>query len=102
MQLDVLKWKFKKMEPIYINNFGNCKPDTQYECYSAKTTIDIIKVMAVAPQNHKVYYNPRTVTKPPKELKMLIFTFIKRCKISLSALDASDTRPIACAFLGFM
>ena len=58
--------ELKKMEPHYIKNLGNWKPDTQYECYLAKMTIKIIKIMAGASENHKVYYNPRAIPKPPE------------------------------------
>ena len=90
------------MEPQYINNLGNWKPDTQYECYSDKMSIKTMNVMSGASENYKVHYNPRTVPKPPEELQILIFSFIERCNISLNALDASDPRPKYFAFLDFM
>ena len=63
--------------------------------------INIMKVMAGASENHKAHYNPRDVPKPPEEIQRLVFPFIEQCNISLNALDASDPRPTACAFLGF-
>ena len=60
-----------------------------------------MKVMVGASKNHKVHYNPKTVHKPTEELQRHIFLFIEKCKISLSALDESDPRPPACAFIDF-
>ena len=60
-----------------------------------------MKLMAGASENHKVHYNPNNVHKPTEELQRHIFLFIEKCNISLSALDASDPRPAACAFIEF-
>ena len=68
--------KLHKIEPHYIKNIGNCKPDTQYELYSAKMPIIIMKILAGASKNYKFHYNPRTLPKPPEELQRLIFPFI--------------------------
>ena len=38
-----------QMEPQYINNLGNWKPYTEYECYSYHITIKITKVMSGSP-----------------------------------------------------
>ena len=54
------------MEPQYINNIGNWKPETQDECYLDKMPTKIMKVTSVASENHKVHYNPRNVPKPPE------------------------------------
>ena len=64
------------MEPQYIKNIGNWKPDTPDECYSDKIPIKTTKVMAGASENYKVHYIPRNVPKPPEELQRLIFPFI--------------------------
>ena len=90
------------MEPHYIKNLGNWKPDTQDERYLAHTPIKIMKVMAGASKNHKVHCNPRTLLKPPEELQRLVFPFIERCKIFLNALDEYDPRPTYRVFLDFM
>ena len=90
------------MEPQYIKNLGNWKPETQYECYSDNTPIKIMKIMSGDPENHKVHYNLRTVYKPPEEHQIIISPFIEKFKISLNALYAFDTRETACALLGFM
>ena len=68
--------EIKKVEYQYINNIGNCKPDTQYDFYSSKMPINIMMVIAGASENYKVHYNPRTVHKPPEELQKLFFPFI--------------------------
>ena len=34
------------VEPKYIKNIGDWKPDNQDECYSAQMPINIMKVMA--------------------------------------------------------
>ena len=57
--------------------------------------------MTGASKNHKVHYNPKTVHKTTEELQIHIFLLIEKCKISLSALDASDPRPAACDFIEF-
>ena len=56
------------MEPQYIKNIGNWKPDTQGEFYLANMPIKIMEVMPGTSENHKVHYNPSTVPKPPEEL----------------------------------
>ena len=35
-------------------------------------------------------------------MQRLTFPFIEKCKISLNAIDASDPKPTACAFLELM
>ena len=77
-----------KMEPQYLNNLGNCTPDTQDEFYSAKMTINIMKVIVGVSENYKVHYNPSTVTKPPEELQRLISQFIEKFNISINVLYA--------------
>ena len=94
--------KLKQMEPQYINNIGNWKPDTQDECYLDNMPINIMKAMAGPSEIYKVHYNPGTVPKPPEELQTLPFSFIERCKISLKYLDASDTSLTACYLLDLM
>ena len=69
--------ELNKMEPQYIKDLGNWKPDTQYECYLAKITINIMKVMLLSFENHRVHYNPRTVTEPRKQLQIPISPFIE-------------------------
>ena len=64
--------ELRKIEPHYIKNLGNWKPDTQDECYLANMPIKIMKVMSGASENHKLHYNPRTVPKHPEELQRLI------------------------------
>ena len=49
--IEPIEIELKKMEPQYIKNLGNGKPDTQDECYSAKIPIKIIQVMAGASEN---------------------------------------------------
>ena len=61
-----------------------------------------MKIMSRASENHKVHYNPRTVTKPPEELQRLIFPFIDKLNISLNALDASDISTTSCVSLELM
>ena len=78
------------MEPHYIKNIGNWKPDTQYELYLAKMSIKIMKLMEGASENHRVYCNQSNLTKPPEELQCLVFTSIGWCSNSLNALDASE------------
>ena len=90
------------MEPQYIKNIGNWKPDSQDECYSDNMPINIMKVMEGASDNYKVHYNSRTVPKPPEELQRLVVPFIERWKISINGVDVSDPRPTACAFPDFM
>ena len=63
----------KQMEPQYINTLGNWRPYAQYECYSDKILINIMKVMSRDSKNYKVQYNPKTVPKPPEEIQRLIF-----------------------------
>ena len=70
--------ELKQMEPQYIKNVGNWKPDTQDECYSDKMHIKIMKVMKGASENHKVHYNPSNVPKPPEEIQRLILPFIEQ------------------------
>ena len=50
-----IETEVKKMEPQYIKNIGNCKLDTQYECYSDNMPIKITKVMTGASENHKFH-----------------------------------------------
>ena len=64
--------------------------------------INIMKIKTGSSENHKFHYNPRTLPKPPEELQRLVFPFIELCKISINALDASDTRPTYCAFPDFI
>ena len=97
-----IELELNKMQPQYINNPGNWKPDTQYEGYSAKMPINIMKAIAGASENQKFHYNSRTVPKPPDELLRLIFPFIEQCKILLISIDAYDPRPTACDFPEFM
>ena len=97
-----VEMELTQMEPQYIKNLGNWKPYTQYEFYSAKTPIKIMKVMERASEKYKVHYNPMTVPKPPEEIQRLMFPFIEQCNISFNALYASHPRPAACALIGFM
>ena len=78
--------ELKKMEPQYINNICNWKPDTQYKCYLYNMPIKNMKVMEGASENHKFNYNPKNVHKPTEELQRLIFPFIERCNISINAI----------------
>ena len=75
--------ELQKIEPHYIKNNGNWKPDTQYKCYLYKMPIKILKAMSGASENHRVHYNPRTVPKLPEELQGLILPFIEQCKITI-------------------
>ena len=45
---------FKQVEPHYIKNFGNWKPDTQDVLYSANIPINNTKEMLGTSENHKV------------------------------------------------
>ena len=47
--------ELKKMEPQYIKNLGNWKPDTQYECYWDNMPIKTTKLMAGASEKHKAH-----------------------------------------------
>ena len=58
--------------------------------------------MTGASENHKVNYIPRTLPKTPEELQRLILPLIEWCKITIGALDASNTNPKDFAFLDFM
>ena len=61
-----IEMELKQMEPHYIKNIGNWKPETQDELYLAKMPIKMMKVMVGASENHKVQYNPRNISKPPE------------------------------------
>ena len=61
-----IETEIKLMEPQYINNIGNWKPDTQDECYSSNMPTKIMKLMAGSSKNDKVHYNPRTLPKTPE------------------------------------
>ena len=75
--------ELKQMEPQYIKNVGNWKPDTQDECYSDKMHINIMKVMSGASRNYKVHYNPRTLPKPLKKFKYSFFHSFINAKFHL-------------------
>ena len=87
--------KLKQAEPQYINNLGNWKPNNKNEYYLAKIPIKIIKLIVSASENQKLHYNPSNVPKPHEQFKRLGFPFIWKCRNTLNALDASDTRPTA-------
>ena len=57
--------ELKKIEPQYINNIGNWRPDTQDKCSSDNTPINITEVLEGSSENHKIHCNPRTITKHP-------------------------------------
>ena len=65
-EIGPIEMELKQIEPYYINNIGNWKLDTQYECYSDNRPINVMKVMAGASENNIVHYNPRTVPKTPE------------------------------------
>ena len=90
------------MEPQYINNLGNWKPDTQDKFYLYHIPINIMRLMSGASESHNVHYHQRTVPKPPEELQILIFPFIQQWGNSFSDIDASDTMPTYCALYDFM
>ena len=70
--------ELQKMEPRYINNICNWKPDTQHELYLDNMPINIMKVTVGDSENHQVHYNPRIVPKPPEETQRLIFPFSEK------------------------
>ena len=76
-----IEMKLKPMEPQYIKNLGNWKPETKGELYLDKMPINIMKVMARASENHKVHYNPMTIHKPPRELQRLVFHLLSDAEI---------------------
>ena len=43
-----IEMELNQMEPQYIKNLGNWKPNTQDKCYSANMPINTMKVMALA------------------------------------------------------
>ena len=61
-----IEMELKQMEPQYIKNLGNWKPDNQDELYLSNMPINIMKVMLGDSEIHKVHYNPRTVPKSPE------------------------------------